>query len=114
MLRDLIKTGVIYQWDEAVLYSFLLRKGLLNISGNRHREFFKNLIEARRLNEGRKAIEEYAESDSEMPPDLSRLVTVEKTDSEEVQKASSQELSQIIENIEPLDYGETNSPEQIL
>jgi hypothetical protein len=45
LLRDLIKSGVIHQWDEAVLYSFLLRKGLQNLN-NRHKDFFKNLITA--------------------------------------------------------------------
>jgi hypothetical protein len=31
LLRDLIESRIIYQWKEAVLYSFLLRKGLLNL-----------------------------------------------------------------------------------
>jgi hypothetical protein len=31
LLRDLIKSKIIYQWDEAVLYSFFIRKGLLNL-----------------------------------------------------------------------------------
>lgn len=44
LLKDLIENGNIYQWDEAVLYSFLLRKGLLNLD-NRHKQFFRNLIE---------------------------------------------------------------------
>lgn len=35
LLQDLIKSGIIYTWDEAVLYSFLNRKGVLNLS-NRH------------------------------------------------------------------------------
>jgi hypothetical protein len=37
LLQDLIKSGIIYQWNEAVLYSFLLRKGVLNLeASNRH------------------------------------------------------------------------------
>ena len=43
LLRDLIKSNFIFQVDEAVLYSFLLRKGVLNLA-NRHEDFFKNLI----------------------------------------------------------------------
>ena len=50
LLKDLIESGIIYQWDEAVLYSFLLRKGLLNLE-SRHKQFFRNLIEASRTKE---------------------------------------------------------------
>jgi len=31
LLRALIETRTIYQWDEAILYSFLLRKGVLDL-----------------------------------------------------------------------------------
>ena len=31
LLQDMIKSKIIYQWNEAVLYSFLLRKGVLNL-----------------------------------------------------------------------------------
>jgi hypothetical protein len=55
LLQDLIKSKIIYQWEEAVLYSFLLRKGVLSLENNRHRQFFKNLIEATRTEKGRKA-----------------------------------------------------------
>ncbi len=94
LLKHLIEGKVIYEWDEAVLYSLLLRRGLLNLDHkNRHFGFFKNLIEASRTEEGRKAIEEYANSDSETPPDLSTLSSVSEDDSEqEIQSASSQEL----------------------
>ena len=118
LLRDLINSKIIYQWNEAVLYSFLLRKGLLNISGNRHEQFFKNLIEASHTDEGRKAIEEYVDSDSEVPPDLSKLTAISKEitqeQDEEIVSASSQELSNLIENTDPLDYGEVKKAEQIL
>jgi hypothetical protein len=103
LLRALIETRTIYQWDEAVLYSFLLRKGVLDLSSNRHTKFFKNLIEASRTQEGRKAIEEYANSDSEVPPDLSELTPLNTEDKEEVQTASSQELAQIVGNEDPLE-----------
>ena len=46
-------------------------KGVLNLSSNRHEQFFKNLIEISRTTEGKKAIEDYANSDSEVPPNLS-------------------------------------------
>src|SRR6187200_1322626 len=62
LLKGLIESRAIYEWDEAVLYSFLLRKGLLNLD-NRHKQFFRNLIEASRTNDGKEA-----NSDSETPP----------------------------------------------
>ena len=94
LLGELIRSKIIYEWDEAVLYSFLLRKGLLNISGNRHEAFFKNLIDASSSEQGRKAIEDYATSDSEIPPDLSGFTTVNvfKNPDEEIQSATSKEL----------------------
>ena len=61
LLKGLIENGNIYQWDEAVLYSLLLRKGLLNLD-NRHKQFFRNLIEASRTNDGKKAIEDFRNS----------------------------------------------------
>ena len=110
LLQDMIKSKIIYQWNEAVLYSFLLRKGVLNLQqSNRHAQFFKNLVDARRTNEGRKAIEEYADSDSETPPDLSKLTPFSKGQEEEIESASSQELSSLVESTDPLDYGEINT-----
>ena len=114
LLRALIETRSIYQWDEAVLYSLLLRKGVLDLSSNRHTKFFKNLIEASRTEEGRKVIEEYANSDSEVPPDLSEITNLNTEDKEEVQAASSQEIAQIVGNEDPLDYGRIKTAEQIL
>jgi hypothetical protein len=64
------KSRIIYEWEEAVLYSFLLRKGLLS-SPNRHTQFFRNLIQAAQSETGQRLIEDYANSDSEVPPDLS-------------------------------------------
>jgi hypothetical protein len=109
LLKGLIESKIIYQWDEAVLYSFLLRKGLLNLQ-SRHTQFFKNLIEARRTAEGRKAIEEYVNSDSEIPPDLST------EEEEETGTASSQEIANLVENenTDPLDYGKIKTAQQIL
>ena len=70
LLRSLIKSGFIYNSEEAILYTFLLRKGVLNIQ-NRHTDFFKDLIRASRTSGGKKAIEKYADSKTEFPPDLS-------------------------------------------
>jgi hypothetical protein len=113
-LQALIETRAIYQWDEAVLYSLLLRKGVLDLSSNRHAKFFKNLIEASRTEEGRIAIEEYANSDSEVPPEISELTHQNIEDKEEVQTASSEELAQLVGNEDPLDYGQIKTAEQIL
>jgi hypothetical protein len=115
LLHDLIESKIIYQWDEAVLYSFLLRKGLLRLTNSRHTQFFRNLIEASRTQEGRKSIEEYVNSDSDTPPDLSNPSSISAQDPEqEIQKSSPQELAQLVKNTEPLYYGEAKTAEQIL
>lgn len=114
LLSSLIQSGTIYQWNEAVLYSFLIRKGLLNLAGSRHYQFFKNLIPASRTEEGRKVIEYYASSNSEIPPDLSKFVTHKIQDlGEEIQVATTQELAHLGEGFDPLDYGEPGTVEQI-
>ena len=121
LLRDLIASKIIYQWNEAVLYSFLIRRGVLSLDReNRHFRFFKNFIEATRTDRGRKAIEQYATSDSETPPDLTRFISNNQRASatedvqQEILKASPQELSQLVEDKDPLDYGEILTVEQIL
>jgi superfamily II DNA or RNA helicase len=102
LLRALIEGRYIYDWDEAVLYSILSTRGVLNLGTlNRHRQLFANLIKASRTSEGRKAIEEYAYSDSENPPFLSDSGT--KDDEEEIQTASSEELAQLVEGVEEED-----------
>jgi len=116
LLRDLIKSKVIYQWDEAVLYSFLLRKGLLNlrVRDNRHSDFFKNLINASRTEVGQKMIEEYAKSDSETPPDFSSVTTKVRDIQNEIQIISAPELQRRTEPNDPLDYQDDMTVEQIL
>jgi len=113
LLRDLIRSKIIYQWDEAVLYSFLLRKGLLNLQ-SRHTQFFRNLIDARRTPEGRTMIDEYANSNSENPPDLSHVAKKQVDTSEEIETLTSSELSNIVEPNDPLDYKNDLTVEQIL
>lgn len=106
LLRALIQSGTIYQWSEAVLYSFLIRKGLLNLAGSHHYQFFKNLVSASRTEEGRKAIELYANSDSKTPPDLSEFVKHKIQDpGEEVQAATTQELARLRERLTHLIMG---------
>jgi hypothetical protein len=115
LLRDLIKSRIIYEWNEAVLYSLLLRRGLLNLHG-RHEQFLKNLIDTSRTYEGRKAIEQYVNSDSEVPPDLSKLTSEgdSQEQEEQVESASSEELANLVEDTDPLDYGKIKTAEQIL
>ena len=112
LLRDLIESKIIYSWDEAVLYSFLLRKGLLNLQG-RHGPFFQNLIPARTTSEGRRTLEKYAYSDLENAPDL--LVATKKQVDElnEIQIATNQDLKTMVED-DPLDYQSDWSVEEIL
>src|SRR5579872_7281781 len=116
LLRSLIDSKVIYQWDEAVLYSFLLRKGVLNLSGNRHHDFLKNLAKASKTKAGLEAIEEYANSKSEIPPDISRYASDQiETDTEtEIKTATSEELASLIRDNETLDSDVITSVEQIL
>ena len=113
LLRSLIESRIIYDWDEAVLYSFLSRKGVLDLDG-RHRQFFKSLIEASKTKEGLRAIEDYANSDSEIIPDLSKLARLHDESKEELEIASSQELTKLVSNEDPLDYGQIKTAEQIL
>ena len=115
LLRDLIKSKVIYQWSEdARLYKVLLTKGVLNLkSENRHSNFFKNLIQTVKTEEGRKIIEEYAFSQSNDIPDLSN--TYSENNDEEIPIASNEELINLVNDKEdPLDYKEPPTVEQIL
>ena len=115
LLKDLIESGIIYTWSEAVLYSFLLRKGLLNLYyTNRHRDFFKNLIQAARTSHGRKEIEQYTFSDSSTPPNLHDFSDQTQNTETEIETASIQDLTKLSESSEPLDYGKPISVEQVL
>ena len=55
------------RWSYLIKYTLKNNYRLTNFLVAR---FFRNLIEARNTEEGRKAIEEYAKSDAENPPDL--------------------------------------------
>ena len=115
LLKGLIDSNIISTWDEAVLYSLLLRKGLLNLSGNCHESFFKNLIQAASTKEGRKTIEEYADSDLEIPPDLSTFIKNPLgVPEEEIQTVSDSQLTGLVEESKPFDYQSVSTTEQIL
>lgn len=118
LLHDLINSGVIFHWDEARLYSFLLRKGVLNLQGNRHEDFFRNLIKASHTLGGKDAIEEYAKSDSEIPPDLSHFTGLEHSEAnveqQEVQSVSDLDLISLVKDIDPLEEQHFENVQQIL
>ena len=119
LLRSLIDSKVIYQWDEAVLYSFLLRKGVLNLNGNRHLDFLNNLAKASKTKAGLAAIEDYATSDSEIPPDTSRYSSDEIDEDaeiidEEIKTATSEELANLVEEDSTLDSDVISPIERIL
>jgi Phage-integrase repeat unit len=110
LLRDWIKSGMIYEEDEIVLYHLLTTKGLLNLQG-RNGQLFKNLIEISRTAEGRKTLEEYVNSDLKNPPGLLE------EDGEEIGTASSEEIANLVEKeneTDTLDYGKVKTVEQIL
>ena len=115
LLRSMIESKVIYEWLEARLYKFLLTKGVLNLhSVNKHNNFFKNLINAVRTDEGRKIIEDYALSQDKDTPYLSSI-SQENNDEDEIQAASTEELSKLVnDNFDPLDYKEPPTVEQVL
>jgi superfamily II DNA or RNA helicase len=112
LLRDLIESKTIWDWDEAVLYTFLLDAGVLNTSG-KHRDFFKNLIQASRTTDGKKLIEEYAKSDSNMPPDLSGIGIIA-TDSDEDIKTYDDKVILKNDKEDPLKNNSSHSVKQIL
>ena len=116
LLRSLIESKLIYTFSEAGLYSLLLRKGVLNLSGNRHDDFLKNLAKASKTKAGLEAIEDYAISDSEIPPDISHYADEQiQTDTEtEIKTATSSELVGLVQDGQTLDSDEIIPVEQIL
>ena len=112
LLRDLISSGTIWDWDEAVIYNFLLDAGVLNTSG-KHRDFFQNLIQASRTAEGKKLIEKYTKSDSDDPPDLSGIVTDTGASDEDIETHSDKDLLKN-DKENPLKKNSPHSVEQIL
>ena len=115
LLRSLIDSKLIYTFSEAILYSFLLRKGVLNLH-NRHDDFLNNLAKASKTKAGLEAIKDYATSDSEFPPDISHYAPDEiQTDTEaEIKTATSEELANLVQDGKTLDSDEIIPVEQIL
>jgi len=98
LLRSLIDSKLIYTFDEAALYGVLLTKGVLNLGNNRHDDFLKNLAKASKTKAGLEAIEGYANSNSQMPPDISHNLP-ENTQYDEEGKlttATSEELGNLV------------------
>ena len=114
LLQSLIESKVIFQWDEAVLYSFLLRKGVLNLQGNRHEDFLKNLAKASKTKVGLEAIQDYAYSDSEIPPDISHYVQTTIDAESEIKTGTSEEIASLIQDGETQDSDVIIPVEQIL
>ena len=112
LLRDMIKSGCIWHWDEADLYLLLDDAKVLNNYG-RHKDFFQNLIQASRTTEGRKLIEEYAKSDSIVPPNLSGIVT--HTDDPEAEIGTVND-DQLLKNDDkdPMNKNSTQSVNEVL
>jgi len=106
LLKALIDSRIIYNWDEAVLYSFLLRKGLLNLHNNRHADFFKHLVQLTRTQEGRKLIEDYVNSNEENPPVTGGLSDRPSEIGDELETVSTQDLATSFDNDDPLDMVE--------
>ena len=115
LLKDLIESEAIYQEDEAFLYSFLLRQGVLNLT-NRHKDFFQDLISASRTSGGKKAIEKYVYSDSEIPPDISPFKESQILQDEEgeVETVSIEKLHELADKSKLFDFDKYVEPEKIL
>jgi len=115
LLKDLIDSGFIYQNDEAVLYSFLNRKGVLNLQ-NRHKDFFQNIIAASRTSGGKKLIEEYVNSNSQTPPDLEPFKDSKLPQDEEgtVEDISIDKLHEVVKDGKLFDFDKYVEPETIL
>jgi len=107
LLRGWIESGMIYDEDDLTLFDLLHINGLLHLKGNRHEKFFKNLIEARHSTEGLDAIKKYVNSELDIPPEFE--------ESEEIETANTEEIAKMVESdINPLDYGRLQTPEEIL
>jgi len=117
LLKEMIKSGIIYHWTEARLYRFLLTRGVLNLE-NRHKDFFRNLIRASRTSGGKALIEKYTQSEEKIPPDISVFGKQESTESSveevEVKEVSTLNLAQILEKLDPLETKHIESVKQIL
>jgi superfamily II DNA or RNA helicase len=115
LLKDLIDSGFIYQNDEAVIYSFLNRKGVLNLT-NRHKDFFQNIIAASRTPSGKESIEKYVNGDSQTPPDLEPFKdsNIPKDEEGKVDDISIDKMQDAVDDSKLFDFDKYVSPETIL
>ena len=109
LLKGLIDSGIIYQMSEVRLYSILNSRGLLNLhQNNRHSQLFKDLIEGRNDPKKMQELKDYVNSDSEEPPVFSSSIE------EEVKTAeTTEELAELANGIDALEYGDIKTPEQV-
>ena len=121
LLRALIDSNAIYSMSEVELQSFLGRRKVLNLNGNRHFDFLNNLAKTCKTKAGLEAIKDYATSDSEIPPNTSHYNSDEeqldedaKIDDTEIETATSEELAILVENDNILDSDVISPIEQIL
>lgn len=96
LLRDWIKSRIIYTCDDAELYAILSTKGILNLTGNKHNQLLRNMIKKRHTEEGKAAIEEYANSDSDIIPEILRDNKHEE-DEDTIGIASTEEIAEILD-----------------
>ena len=121
LLRALIDSNAFYSMSEVELQSFLGRRKVLNLNGNRHFDFLNNLAKTCKTKAGLEAIKDYATSDSEIPPNTSHYNSDEeqldedaKIDDTEIETATSEELAILVENDNILDSDVISPIEQIL
>jgi len=121
LLRALIDSNAFYSMSEVELQSFLGRRKVLNLNGNRHFDFLNNLAKTCKTKAGLEAIKDYATSESEIPPNTSHYNSDEeqldedaKIDDTEIETATSEELASLVENDNTLDSDVISPIEQIL
>ena len=96
LLRDMIKSKIIYSWSEARLFRFLLSKGALNLD-NRYRDFFRDLARASKTKRGLDLIEKHAKDNEQFPPDRLFIQTKNvqsdtNIEEQEIKKAATSKL----------------------
>ncbi len=107
LIKDLIRNNVIDEWSENERYHLLAAKGVLNLSSNRFSQLLQDLVIGPKTEEQRKALEDFANSEDEIVPDIGNEV---------IQTVSTEKLAELVDeegHIDPLD-NEDKTPKQIL
>ena len=73
LLNSMIDSKIIYSEDGAILLTFLGRNKVDKLQNNRHSTFFKSLAYAAQTKGGLKQILDYANSDSNKPPEFTEF-----------------------------------------